>query len=76
MSMVQTKKLQSPMEYQIANNKLSSGPVSHNSDYGAMSHNSTGSKKAQKYLNICNKIPIKMVLMVLCLYENIPNFAS
>ena len=48
MSMEQTKKLQSLMKYQIANNKLSWGPVSHNSDYGAVSHNSMGNKKDQK----------------------------
>ena len=56
--MVQTKKLQSAIKYQIANNKLSPGLVSHNSDIMGLCHTRFNGKqkKNQKYSDICNKI--------------------
>ena len=78
--MVQTKKLQSAIKYQIANNKLSPGLVSHNSDIMELCHTSFNGKqkgkniqqKNQKYSDICNKIGSNGVAM----YENVHKFAS
>ena len=81
MSMVQTKKLQSAIKYQIANNKLSPGLVSHNSDIMGLCHTILDgkqkkakifSKKNQKYSDICNKIGSNGVAMD----ENVHKFAS
>ena len=67
MSMVQTKKLQSAIKYQIANNKLSPGLVSHNSDIMGLCHTSFSGK--QKGKNIYQKniqiFVTKLVLIVL-----------
>lgn len=78
--MVQTKKLQSAIKYQIANNKLSPGLVSHNSDIMGLCHTRFNGKqkgkniqqKNQKYSDICNKIGSNGVAMD----ENVHKFAS